>query len=58
MASNWTLSMQKMILTLGYQEVFYCRAPCLQNTKVTSLDFERYATAGNDFILDMTSNKS
>jgi hypothetical protein len=50
--------MQKMILTLGYQEVFCCWAPCLLNVKVASLDFERYATAGNDFILDMTSNKS
>ena len=52
------MSMQKMTLTLGYQVVFCCRAPCLLNAKVASLYFERYATAGNDLILDMTSNKS
>ena len=52
------ISMQRMILTLGYQEVFSCWAPCLLNAKVASFEFEIYATAGNDFILGMTSNKS
>jgi hypothetical protein len=30
----------------------------LLNSKVASLNCERYATAGNEFSLDMTSNKS
>jgi hypothetical protein len=52
------ISTQKMILILGYQEAFCCQAPCLLNTKVASLNFERYVTVGNDIIMDMTSNKS